>query len=155
MPYFDFKTATRIDNSKKLSRNNGVIIVEGIHALNHNYVQNIDKCTKIYIHIGCDIKLNTGDIFKANQIRLLRRICRDRVHRNRDMLGTINQYKNVLWGEENFVIPYKKYADLIINTFSYYEMSCYKYLLDDVLNNQYKEIVGSEEIFKEIISCSY
>lgn len=154
MPYYDFKKSQRIDNAKGLYRNGGVIIVEGIHALNNNYIKFMDKCTKLYINVGCDIILDNGHIFKGKQIRLLRRICRDRVHRNRDMLGTINQYKNVSWGEDNFIKPFKSSADYILTTFSYYEMSCYKFLLDDVLDNQYKEILGSEEIFKEIVSIN-
>jgi len=150
MPEYDFIKAERKDKVNIISRENGIIIVEGIHALNHNYVKFIDKCTKLYINIGCDIILEDNSLYKARQIRLLRRMCRDRVHRGRDIEGTVVQFQNVSRGEDRFIRPFKNTADYILTTFSYYEMSCYKFMLDDVLNDQYKEIVGSEEIFTKI-----
>ncbi len=155
MPFFDFKNAKRLDNQLLINRNKeDVVIVEGIHSLNKNYNLYTEKCTKLYLNVGCDIMLDNGSYFKGAQIRLLRRICRDRVYRNRGIEDTIRQYKNVQRGEELYVRPFKQTVDYVLSTFSYYEMSCYKNLLDEVLNEQYPEIVGAEEIFKNVPDIS-
>ncbi len=155
MPFFDFKNAKRIDNQLLINRGkDDIVIVEGIHSLNSKYNLHTDKCTKLYLNVGCDIKLNNGSYFKGAQIRLLRRICRDRVYRARSIEDTIKQYKNVQRGEDLHVRPFKSSVDYVLSTFSYYEMSCYKHLLDDVLNEQYPEICGAEEIFKSVPDIS-
>ena len=154
MPYFDFHNAKRIDNHIDISRDGGVVIVEGIHSLNSSYNLFTDKCTKLYVNVGCDIIIDKEKIYKGAQIRLLRRICRDRVYRGRSIEGTIRQFKNVQRGEDLFVRPFKNTVDYVLSTFSFYEMSCYKHLLDNVLNEQYPEIVGVEDIFKNIKEIS-
>lgn len=151
MPVFDFKNAKRIDNQILLNRGkDDIVIVEGIHSLNSKYNLYTDKCTKLYLNVGCDIQLDNGSFYKGAQIRLLRRICRDRVYRARGIEDTIKQFKNVQRGEDLYIRPFKPTVDYVLSTFSYYEMSCYKHLLDDVLNEQYPEIVGAEEIFKKV-----
>lgn len=154
MPYFDFHNAKRIDNHIDISRDGGVVIVEGIHSLNSSYNLYTDKCTKLYVNVGCDIILDKNKLYKGAQIRLLRRICRDRVYRGRSIEDTIKQFKNVQRGEDLFVRPFKNTVDYVLSTFSYYEMSCYKHLLDDVLNEQYPEIIGAEEVFKKVKDIS-
>ena len=154
MPYFDFHNAKRIDEHIPISREDGIVIVEGIHSLNLNYNLHTEHCTKLYLNVGCDILLDKGRVYKGSQIRLLRRICRDRVYRGRTIEDTIKQFKNVQRGEDLYVRPYKSTVDYILSTFSYYEMSCYKHLLDDILNEQYPEILGAEEVFKAIDEIS-
>lgn len=154
MPYFDFHNAKRIDNHIDIARDGGVVIVEGIHSLNSKYNLFTDKCTKLYVNVGCDILLNETNVFKGAQIRLLRRICRDRVYRGRTIEETIKQFKNVQRGEDLYVRPFKSTVDYVLSTFSYYEMSCYKYLLDEVLNEQYPEIIGAEQVFEKVEKIS-
>ena len=154
MPYFDFHNAKRIDNHIDIARDEGVVIVEGIHSLNSAYNLYTDKCTKLYVNVGCDILIDDSKVYKGAQIRLLRRICRDRVYRGRTIEETIKQFKNVQRGEDLYVRPFKETVDYVLSTFSYYEMSCYKHLLDDVLNEQYPEIEGAEEIFKKVEDIS-
>ncbi|MBE5742505.1 MAG: nucleoside kinase [Clostridiales bacterium] len=127
LPEFDFLTTTQIKSGVKLSRKpNEIIIFEGIHALNPSAV-NVDHGTaKMYISVRSRLSYGEGKILHPRFIRLLRRMSRDMRYRGRTPVQTLSFFKDVEKGVDNFVSPYKIYADYSIDTFIGYEPLIYR-----------------------------
>ena len=141
LPTFDFKTAESIDSGIKLKRKKGeLIIFEGIHALNPDVVNfDEDKTVKIFMSVITRVKFNDR-IFHSRYLRLLRRMCRDKLFRGRSIVETVKFYDSVENGTEKFILPYKDRANYNIDTFIGYEPLIYKDILFSEFVQKFKEI---------------
>ncbi|KAK6155404.1 hypothetical protein DH2020_009652 [Rehmannia glutinosa] len=115
VPIYDFKTHQRSSESFRQVNASDVIILEGILVFHDQRVRNLMNM-KIFVDTDADV-------------RLARRIRRDTVQRGRDINSVLEQaslYHYFLLNEsgkyakfvkpafEDFVLPSKKYADVII-----------------------------------------
>lgn len=124
MPRFDFKTKERVLPEKPESApENTVVIVEGIHALNDKLIAPFsDVCTAgMYICPEDPIKLNSRMLLESTEIRFLRRLVRDKRHRATDASQTFAMWENVIEGEDLYISPFLKNADIFINSTFLYE----------------------------------
>ncbi|XP_047978870.1 uridine/cytidine kinase UKL1, chloroplastic-like [Salvia hispanica] len=101
VPIYDFKTHQRCSESFRQVNASDVIILEGILVFHDQRVRNLMNM-KIFVDTDADV-------------RLARRIRRDIVERGRDINSVLEQYaKFVKPAFDDFVLPSKKYADVII-----------------------------------------
>ncbi|XP_022843498.1 uridine kinase-like protein 1, chloroplastic isoform X4 [Olea europaea var. sylvestris] len=101
VPMYDFKTHQRSKDSFRQVNASDVIILEGILVFHDQRVRNLMNM-KIFVDTDADV-------------RLARRIRRDTVERGRDISSVLEQYaKFVKPAFEDFVLPSKKHADVII-----------------------------------------
>ncbi|TYG99387.1 hypothetical protein ES288_A10G191600v1 [Gossypium darwinii] len=101
VPIYDFKRHQRSSNSFRQVNASDVIILEGILVFHDQCVRNLMNM-KIFVDTDADV-------------RLARRIRRDTVERGRDVSSVLEQYaKFVKPAFDDFVLPSKKYADVII-----------------------------------------
>ena len=100
MPQYDFGIHNRLDETVHVTPSD-VIVVEGIFALyDGDITDRLDL--KVYVETDADV-------------RILRRIRRDVIDRDRDLEGVIEQYLDTVKPmHEQFVAPTKKNADIII-----------------------------------------
>lgn len=123
MPSFDFKTKSRrLPEKPTLPTGNEVILVEGIHALNDKFQERCAHldCAGIYICPGEILFLNGRMLFEKDDIRFLRRLVRDHRHRNTTAMETFHIWQNVLEGEDLFITPFLKNAQVFFSsTFAY------------------------------------
>lgn len=122
IPMFDFKTKKRIDDYRRITlSDNDVCIIEGLHALSPALFESAPDESAVYrVYLYAD----AGD---GSDCRFVRRLVRDTRHRNSDAELTYELWDNVRKNERVSIEPYKKYADVAINTFFPYE----RYILDD------------------------
>ncbi|MCR4689062.1 MAG: hypothetical protein K5745_05840 [Saccharofermentans sp.] len=124
-PFFDFHTREQMEgdpaNAIKMDET-GILVVEGLHGLNKRISGEIsdEQCAKVFImpygNVFCDSKLMDSD-----EIRLLRRIVRDRRHREAHALATIDYWPMIEKSEEEYYTDYLARADVHINSFLAYE----------------------------------
>ncbi|KAF9663605.1 hypothetical protein SADUNF_Sadunf17G0068800 [Salix dunnii] len=101
VPFYDFKRHRRCSDSFRQVNASDVIILEGILVFHDQRVRNLMNM-KIFVDTDADV-------------RLARRIRRDTVERGRDINSVLEQYaKFVKPAFDDFVLPSKKYADVII-----------------------------------------
>ena len=135
LPKYDFTTSQRVYPGAVLERKSGdLVIVEGIHALNHDVVQIPDEqSARLYISVRT--RVTDGEILlHPAKIRLLRRMVRDRLYRNRSVEETLRLYASVQRGEGLYIMPHKRRATHEIDTFFAYEIGAYRpLLLQDLL----------------------
>ncbi len=69
----------------------------------------------------------------SNDNRLLRRLTRDFAQRGNDGQSTLARWESVRRGEERNIFPYQEYADRMINTALFYEISVLKPFAQKIL----------------------
>ena len=116
VPYFDFKTKKRIDDYRRIKLDKGdLVIIEGLHALNLELFEKAPESHEIFrIYLYADA--NDG-----SDCRFVRRMVRDSRHRAASAERTYTLWDNVKANEVEAIEPFRKYADVEINTFFPYE----------------------------------
>lgn len=138
MPIFNFKTGNREEEYEKIVvKQNTIVIIEGIHALNPIvFTNHLENMYRIYICVNSNFDNNNTTIIPAQKLRLMRRIIRDYNHRGMSVSTTLKMWPNVLAGEDIYIKPYKNTADFLINSTHAYEPLMYAYKLLPILNNE-------------------
>lgn len=130
MPIFDFVNKKPIENGKFLKvGNNDVIIVEGLHALNPIITDPLkdENMLKLYVSVSTRIYNNEGLVeFTKRDIRFLRRLIRDYRFRNTSVEYTFYLWHGVRRGEDEYLFPFTKNADIKIDSIHPYELCLYK-----------------------------
>ena len=134
-PTYDFLTGKKVFNKKVKLEENGILIVEGLHALNEELTKEIPAKNKYKIYISPLIFLNIDDDNRISltDIRLLRRIVRDYYTRGHSPSKTLSTWSDVRRGEEKYVFPYQDEADVIFNSFLAYELGVLKTYVEPLL----------------------
>lgn len=128
MPHFDFKIGKRLPGRKLKIDDQTVIIIEGIHALNDRLTSLIPKHQKykIYISPQSQINLDHQNPLSLTDLRLLRRLVRDKKFRNAPAEETLSMWASVRRGEFTWIYDTQENADYVFNSFLYYELSVMK-----------------------------
>ncbi|MBR1871383.1 MAG: hypothetical protein IJ802_06110 [Kiritimatiellae bacterium] len=116
---FDFRRHEGFDSPEPVSLPpSSVIVLEGIHALNPILTEGMDELCKFRVYINV---LTAPEPFTPEEIRLVRRLVRDRAHRASSAQETFAAWPFVLEGEEKWINPTRRYADAVFNTALAYE----------------------------------
>ncbi|MGI6004959.1 MAG: hypothetical protein ACOX88_06050 [Christensenellales bacterium] len=128
-PLYDFHSGNRSDKSMPLSWDEHTyIIFEGIQALHPDLAAQAPKGEGLRIYISVHSSLIGDDdqvLLSPRDIRLMRRLLRDRVTRNSPPGFTLKLWDKVLLGEERYMWPYRQQADIHMNTIHEYEVALY------------------------------
>lgn len=123
-PIFDFPNQRRSDEVNHISLGkNGVLVIEGIYALNPQLTEGIPAKDVMRIYVGTESRYEYyGEtVLSPQEVRLLRRAMRDELFRGWCVEKTLAQWQSVLRGEETYIKPYIHTADMHINTSLAYE----------------------------------
>lgn len=137
IPIFDFTTGTRSTFTHDLTFDEHTcIIFEGLHALNPRIAPLVEKfrILRLYISVHSDFVDHDGKVvLTARELRLLRRLLRDRVRRNTGGQETLRLWDYVVRGENLYMQPYRPLADMHINSAHGYEPFLYSKEGSDML----------------------
>ncbi len=129
MPTFNFVTGEKEFKTPEVGlKENEILVIEGLHALNEKLTKGIEKKNKFKLYIspftplGIDIHNHVSTV----DIRFLRRLVRDYQFRGYSAEHTLSSWKNMREAEEKYVFPYQNDADAILNTALIYETGMLK-----------------------------
>lgn len=130
-PRFDFESGRRDREGKwkRLRLQSGqVLIVEGIHGLNDRLTSQVpaEAKFKIYVSALSQLCLDDANRIQTTDLRLLRRIVRDRLYRGYSAASTLAGWPSVRRGEERNIFPFQESADEMFNTALPYEAAVLK-----------------------------
>ncbi len=162
LPRFDFATNTRVDSGVTLTRKHGeIVVLEGIHALNPSVVTiPDDQTTRIYVSVRTRVELPDDTVLHPEKIRLMRRMLRDTIYRNRRITDTLKMYNSVQRGENNYIMPFKHRSTYDVDTFIPFEIGLYKNILlsdledimsDDRVADMIKALSAVESLHSDIV----
>lgn len=120
LPSFDFKTGSRRSEMIEAQLKDGdVAIIEGLHALDTRVTEGIpsEHMLKIYISVSSDFVDAGGSLaLCARDLRLIRRTIRDYHFRGSSPDNTLGMWDSVCRGEDRYIRPFKRYADITVNS---------------------------------------
>ena len=128
LPHFDFKTKTRKEGKSLQLKQNEVLLIEGIHALNQRLTEIIPRSLKYFIYISPQTQLHIDQHtpIRVSDMRLLRRIVRDAVYRDTTAEQTIKMWSSVRQGEFKWIYEHQQHADFTFNSELSYELAVLK-----------------------------
>lgn len=137
VPIFDFASGKRRDEGIATKIDHDIVIVEGIHGLNDKLLRCIEKSVKYKIFIAPLTALNFDrrSVVLPEDLRLLRRLARDKRTRGFSFSDTFAMWKRVRKGEYKYILPYQETADVMFNSTLVYEpLVLKKYCYEDLQN---------------------
>jgi uridine kinase len=106
-----------------------VLLIEGIHGLNPRLLAGAvarDARFGVFIHPATTLSFDRLSRVTSEDIRLLRRIVRDRRHRGATAEETIARWPSVRRGDEVHIYPHRAEADEVFDSSLVYEISVLK-----------------------------
>lgn len=130
LPEFNFKTGKREWNGRRIRlKEDGVVIVEGLHALNPALTpEHVEPglIFKLYVSALLPLNLDNHNRIPTSYLRLLRRTVRDYETRGASVEHTLSMWDSVQRGERRWIFPYQEEADVIFNSSTLYELAVLK-----------------------------
>jgi len=137
LPTYDFTCGERLYKGNTIQlKENSVLVMEGIHALNPMLLNDIDSSVtyKIYVSALTTISLDDHNWIPTTDNRLLRRIVRDYQFRNYSAKETIARWPSVRRGEDKWIFPFQEEADAMFNSAMIYEFAALRRSAEPVLS---------------------
>ena len=128
LPKFDFaKRATYYTDPVKISKNQPILI-EGLHGLDPNILPSIpdEQKYRIYIAPLGQFRFDIHNPISISDLRLIRRMVRDKEYRATDIERTLSTWHSVRTGEFKWIYPYQNNADFVFNSELSYEIPVLK-----------------------------
>ena len=129
IPYYDFKTGHRTNDRTPMQlKANDIILIDSLHGMYPDMTQDVpaDQKFKLYLEPLLQMKGPDGKYVRWTDLRLIRRMLRDAVHRAYDPRQTLEHWHYVRSSEMHNIIPYINAADYIVNTGLPYELPLYR-----------------------------
>jgi len=125
--HYDFQTGQSLSSGgPELSMGQGgILLLEGLHALNPRLLADIapDGIFRVFICPLAQLPLDRLQRVHASDVRLLRRIVRDRHGRGTTPADNIARWPAVRRGEQKHIFPYQQHADAVFDSSLIYELS--------------------------------
>lgn len=155
MPVYNMRTSNR-DPPGYLVQPlpaNGVLVIEGIHALSPHFTEGMDRSHlfSIFISPVTALQIDDENAVKTTDHRLLRKLCRDFKFRGRSASRTLMGWVKARAGEKIYVFPHQNEVDFVMNSAAEYEIAVLAAIALPLL----REVTRSDEHYakaREIIA---
>ena len=143
--HYDFKRGkSEPHGGPELKLNHhSVLLLEGIHGLNPSLFVQIGKeeAFRVFICPLAQLPFDRATRLHASDVRLIRRIVRDRHSRGYNAADTIARWESVRAGERKHIFPFQHHADAVFDSSLIYEIAVLKvyaerYLLEVPRNDK-------------------
>ena len=129
---FDF-TIQRPSGTQRIDARDGVVIIEGLHALNPALTEELPEDAALCLYAGLREEYadsRDARCLATRDIRLARRLVRDCLFRGHGAAFTLGLWGHVCAGEDRYIKPYKPRANLLLDTTHTYEVCLWRTVLD-------------------------
>lgn len=135
LPRYNFITGLRETGESLRISQDHVIIVEGIHGMNPELVQEIHPglIYRVYVSALTQLNIDQHNRVPTTDTRLLRRIVRDATYRGYSASDTIKRWESVRRGEKRWIFPFQEHADVMFNSALVYELAVLKPFAEPLL----------------------
>ena len=138
VPKYSFKIGGRTEMRTYPAMVRGCVVIEGLHALNPRVFGSLpeDKIVKLFISVSTNIIKDDKRILSGRKIRFMRRMIRDYLYRGATAQRTLDFWDGVLFGEDKYLYPTRKYADVSFNTFHPFELSVMRSFVESLISDE-------------------
>ena len=159
IPVYDFKMGKRKKKREKMKLAEGqLLVIEGLHAFHGSMTAGIpsDSQFRVYIETICQLQDKDYNFIPWTDLRLLRRMVRDNLHRNYSPMKTLGHWHYVRESEKEYIVPFIGEAEAVVNGYLPYELPVYKKYLYEPLKEaveNYAEQTGREDAYRRALRC--
>ena len=128
IPRYDFKTGRRVEVHTPMKlESHQILLIDSLHGLYPAMMHGVPDEMKfrLYLEPLMQMKDTDGDYVRWTDIRLIRRMLRDAVHRAYDPRQTLEHWHYVRTSEMRNIIPHLSRSNYIVNTAMPYELAIY------------------------------
>lgn len=166
IPYYDFKEGKGYPNRTPVQLHaNEVLLIDSLYGLYPDFSREIPAAQKfkLYLEPLLQMKNSEGNYLRWTDLRLIRRMLRDSVHRAYKPEQTLLHWHYVRSAEKRNILPYSSTADYIVNTSMAYEVPLYrpklltefaewekKYAGDPLREDAYMRAVRVKKMLEEV-----
>ena len=135
LPRFNFRTGLREWGLPVQADKGHIFIIEGIHGLNPELVQDIspENIYRIYVSALTQLNIDQHNRVPTTDTRLIRRIVRDANYRGYSASDTLQRWESVRQGEKKWIFPFQEHADVMFNSALVYELAVLKPFAEPLL----------------------
>ncbi len=129
IPFYDMKTGQRHDNRTPMKlQANDIILIDSLHGLFPDMTHGVsnEQKFKLYLEPLLQMKKPDGEFVRWTDLRLIRRMLRDAVHRAYDPRRTLLHWHYVRNSEMRNIISHINETDYIVNTGMPFELPIYR-----------------------------
>ena len=132
LPRYNFHTGLREKGGTAKLEPNQILLVEGIHGLIPEFLDDIPAtaCFRIFVSALTQLNLDCHNRVSTTDTRLIRRIVRDATYRGYSAEGTLQLWDDVRRGEKRHIFPYQEEANVLFNSALSYELAVLKPLVE-------------------------
>jgi uridine kinase len=133
IPYYDFKTGKRfLDQTTMKLAENEILLIDSLHGLYPPMTEGVPDERKFKLYLEPLMQMKGPDEYiRWTDLRLIRRMLRDAVHRAYNPQQTLEHWHYVRTSEMRNIIPYHGTADFVVNSAMPYELPLYRTRLYD------------------------
>ena len=133
VPIFDFISQSRIGYNAHYITEDEVLLYEGIQAVYPEVSSLFEgKYIGVFINVNEDVCIN-GTVFERDEIRLIRRLVRDRKFRGASAEFTFYLWQTVRENEDKSIFPNKNICQIQLDSFMGYELFLIKPYIQETL----------------------
>ena len=151
LPRYNFQEGKSDMSGRKLKlHDDEILVVEGIHALNPELMEQVpnDQIYRIYASALTTLLLDKHNYIPTTDNRLLRRIIRDYKYRGVSAVETIRRWASVRAGENKWIFPYQENADAMFNTAMLFELAVIKRQAESLLEQVPENVPEFAEAYR-------
>jgi uridine kinase len=148
IPFYDFKSSTRkLDQTPMRLEEDEILLIDSLHGLYPTMTESVpdDQKARIFLEPLMQMKQPNGEYIHWADLRLIRRMLRDSVHRAYDPQQTLEHWHYVRSSEMRHIIPHIGTTDIIINSAMPYEIAIYRPKLLDSFQ-QWEELYRDDPL---------
>ncbi|MEW5719844.1 MAG: ATP cone domain-containing protein [Chloroflexota bacterium] len=145
IPFYDMKTGHRAnDHTPMKLRANDIILIDSLHGLFPEMTKDVSNEQKFKLYLEPLLQMKGPDdrYVRWTDLRLIRRMLRDAVHRAYDPRRTLLHWHYVRSSEMRNIIPRINETDCVVNTGMAFELPLYRPRLLDQFTRWEQEFQG-------------
>ena len=130
----------------------GIIVLEGIHALNPRLSEHVDEAAgfSVFVEPKPSLDLFAGLTPTSEDSRFLRRLVRDNQFRKFSPVKTLEIWPKVLAGEKKWIEPFSGSADVVFDSYLEYELAVLKPFAGGLIERARLEVGETQQVMKMI-----
>ena len=151
LPRYNFQKGCSEWSGRKLQlKDDEVLVVEGIHALNPELMSHVpqEQVYRVYASALTTLLLDKHNYIPTTDNRLLRRIIRDHKYRGVSAVETIRRWPSVRAGENRWIFPFQENADAMFNTAMLFELAVIKRQAEPLLEQVPENVPAYAEAYR-------
>ena len=148
VPYYNFKAGRRDGSAETLKLKEGdILLIDSLHGFFEPMTEAApaEAKFKLYIETLAQLKDSEGKFLRWTDVRMMRRMVRDKQFRNYNPRQTLLHWYLVRRSELRYIVSRLRYADAVVNSFLPYELLVLKKRLAPLFPAFVEEVLGDPD----------